>query len=157
MRALANEPTPTVMAVDLDGDRAVGRGRGEHADVAGLDAGFLEEVEHAGGELELFGDAATVNEWPTAMSDSGTIVGRVVQRAGDRVAVRAGGGVAEHTVHGRLDRVAHHVLPLAGLVVRIGPRQAEHVGEEPLGQAVAAHDALRQRLAGGGEAMARRW
>ena len=86
------------------------------------------------------------------MSDSGTIVGRVVQRAGDGVAVRAGGGVAQHTVHRGFDGVAHHVLPLAGLVVGVGPRQPEHVGEEALGQAVAAHDALRQCLAGGGEA-----
>ena len=29
----------------------------------------------------------------------------------------------------------------------IGPRQPEHVGEEPLGEAMPAHDQLRQCLA----------
>ena len=36
------------------------------------------------------------------------------------------------------------MLPLAGLLVGVGPRQPEDVGEEALGEAVAAHDPLGQ-------------
>ena len=43
--------------------------------------------------------------------------------------------------------VGDDVLPLAGLLVGLGPREPEDVGEEPLGQAVAAHDLLGQRAA----------
>ena len=43
------------------------------------------------------------------------------------------------------------MLPLAGLVVGVGPGQTEHVGQEPLGQPVATHDGLGERHAGGGE------
>ena len=56
--------------------------------------------------------------------------------------MRARGGLAEQAVDGLLDVVAHHVLPLAGLVVGLGPRQLEDVGEEALGEAVPAHHAL---------------
>ena len=34
------------------------------------------------------------------------------------------------------------MLPLAGLVVGLGPREPEHVGQEPLGDAMPAHHAL---------------
>ena len=44
------------------------------------------------------------------------------------------------------------MFPLAGLVVRLGPGQLEHVGEEQLGEAVASHDALTQPSPGVGEA-----
>ena len=44
------------------------------------------------------------------------------------------------------------MLPPAGLVVRLGPRQVEHVGEEPLGQPVAPDDALGQGPPALGEA-----
>ena len=44
------------------------------------------------------------------------------------------------------------MLPLAGFLVGIGPRQLEDVGEEPLGQPVAAHDPLGEPLTVGGEA-----
>ncbi len=43
------------------------------------------------------------------------------------------------------------MLPLAGLLVGLGPRQPEDVGEEALGQAVAAHDPLGQPHARRGE------
>ena len=36
------------------------------------------------------------------------------------------------------------MFPLAGLVVRLGPAQLEHVGEEHLGEAVAPHDAFAE-------------
>jgi len=52
--------------------------------------------------------------------------------------------MAEHVRHRRLDRFAHHVFPLARFVVRLGPRELQDVGEEPLGEAVAAHHPLGQ-------------
>ena len=51
---------------------------------------------------------------------------------------------------------ADHVLPLPGLVVGLGPRQLQDVGEEALGEAVAAHDPLGERRPGVGEADAGR-
>ena len=54
---------------------------------------------------------------------------------------------AEELVHRLLDRLAHDVLPLAGLVVGLRPRQVQDVGEEALGEAVAAHDLGGQQLA----------
>ena len=41
-----------------------------------------------------------------------------------------------------------HVLPLAGFLVGVGPGEPEDVGEEPLGEAVTAHDPLSEALAG---------
>ena len=38
------------------------------------------------------------------------------------------------------DLLAHHVLPAACLVVHVFPLEADHVGEEALGEAVLAHD-----------------
>jgi hypothetical protein len=38
------------------------------------------------------------------------------------------------------------MFPLAGLVVRFGPGQAEQVGEEPFGEAMAADHSLGQGL-----------
>ncbi len=66
--------------------------------------------------------------------------------------MRTGGRTAEHAIHRLLDGIADDVLPLACLVVGIGPRQPEHVGEEPLGEAMTANDELRQRLTSGTEA-----
>ena len=43
------------------------------------------------------------------------------------------------------------MLPPAGLVVRLGPRQVEHVGEESLGETVAPDDALGEGPAAFGE------
>ncbi len=132
-------------AVDLDGGRAVGRHRGDLADRAREHRALLEEVEQALGELELLGDAAHRERLADLDGVEGA-GGRVelVARTGDRVAVRAGGGLAEHPVEGLFDLGGDDVLPLARLLVGVGPREAEHVGEEALGEAVAAHD-------GGGE------
>jgi len=65
--------------------------------------------------------------------------------------VGAGGGVAEHPGEGPLDGLGDDVLPLAGLDVRVGPRQVEDVGEEALGESVAAHDPFGEAGAVGGE------
>ena len=106
-----------------------------------------EEVEQARSELELLGDP--VDRERVADLDVGQRheVGLEVQRPGNRVAVRACRRAAEHAVHRLLDGVADDVLPLAGLVMSVGPRKPEHVGEEPLGETVTAHDQLRERLA----------
>ena len=56
--------------------------------------------------------------------------------------MRAGGGTAEQPVHRLFDVVAHDVLPLAGLVVRFGPRQLQDVGQETLGEPVATYHTL---------------
>ena len=85
---------------------------------------------------------------PTSTSASGRRALLDVVGARDRIAVRARGRVAEQAVDRRLDALADHVLPLAGLVMGLGPRQAEDVGEEALGETVAAHDPLGQRAAG---------
>jgi hypothetical protein len=52
--------------------------------------------------------------------------------------------VVEQAVDGPLDRLGDDVLPLAGLDVRVGPREPEDVGEQALGQPVAADDPLGQ-------------
>ena len=69
-------------------------------------------------------------------------VGFDVVAARDRVAVRARGRLAEQAVHRDLDVLADHVLPLARLVVRLGPRQLQHVGQEAFGQSVPSDDLL---------------
>ena len=61
-------------------------------------------------------------------------------------------GVAHEAGEGGFDRLGDDVLPLAGFRVGLGPGEAEHVGEEALGQAVAAHHALGQPRAVVGEA-----
>ena len=64
-------------------------------------------------------------------------------RAGDdRVAVRAGLGVADRREHALLEHRRHRVLEALGLLVDLVPGHAQDVGEEALDQAVAAHDAL---------------
>ena len=45
-----------------------------------------------------------------------------------------------------LDRLADDVLPAARLVVGLGPRQLQDVGEETLGETVAAHDPFAELL-----------
>ncbi len=62
------------------------------------------------------------------------------------------GGVAEYTVHGLFDGSAHNVFPPSCLVVGIGPRQAEKIGEEAFGDSVTAHGPKRDHLPGRGEA-----
>ena len=65
-------------------------------------------------------------------------------RSGDRIAVRAGRRVAEQLDQPGLDVVGDHVLPAARLPVHLGPLEPDDVDEQPLGQAVLAHDLLRQ-------------
>src|SRR5690606_10119319 len=58
------------------------------------------------------------------------------------------GGAAEQLVHLALDRLAHHVLPPAGLLVCLLVRHADDVDKEKLGEAVLAHDGDRLRAPG---------
>ena len=79
--------------------------------------------------------------------------GRAAQlvEAGDRVAVRRDGRVVEQLHELALHRLAHHVLPAAGLGVHELPLEPDHVDEQPLGQPVLAHHRHRAAAAGVGQ------
>ena len=55
-------------------------------------------------------------------------------------------GIAQQFVDRLLDRVADHVFPTARLVVGVGPRELQDVGEEALGEAMPADDSLTELL-----------
>ncbi len=74
--------------------------------------------------------------------------------AGDRVAVRAGGGVAEQLDEAALDLVGDHLLPPDRLLVGAVPGEPEDPDQEVLDQPVAADQALGQAPAGLGERQA---
>ncbi len=61
----------------------------------------------------------------------------------DRVAVRAGRRVADGGAHALLELRRHRVLEPLRLLVHVVPRNAQHVGQEALDQAVPADDPLR--------------
>ena len=84
---------------------------------------------------------------PAPTSASGRVAdgGRRRVRARDRVAVRAGGGVAQQLDQAGLDVVGDHVLPAPRLAVHLVPLEPDDVDQEALGQAVLAHHLLRQR------------
>ena len=58
----------------------------------------------------------------------------------DRVAVGAGGGVADRGAHPLLQHRRHRVLDPLRLLVHLVPGDAEDVGEEALDHPVAADD-----------------
>ena len=60
----------------------------------------------------------------------------------DRMAVGAGGRVADGRPNVGLEARGHRVLEPFGLLVDVVPRHAHDVGEEPLDQSVARHDLL---------------
>ena len=148
MRALAKAPTPTwrpsISTVSVpSGDAAV-----MTPSLPGSRALASRNSSRPGRELELLGDPGDREALADGDGGERTGVRLDVVRPGDRVAVGARGRAAEQAVHRLLDRLAHDVLPLAGLVVGLGPRQVQDVGEEALGEAVAAHDLGGQQLAG---------
>ena len=69
----------------------------------------------------------------------------------DRVAVGRLGRVVEQLEQPALDGLAHHVLPAARLLVHQLPVEPDHVGEQPLGQAVLAHHPHGQAVPLAGE------
>ena len=69
----------------------------------------------------------------------------------NRVAVRAGFGMAQERADALVQLGADDVFELAGLVVGLGVIDGESVFEEALGQAVAADDVARAAGAGVGE------
>ena len=80
----------------------------------------------------------------------GAVAGRLAtapapnsSRPGNRVAVGRAGRLAEQLVDLLLDRLAHHVLPAAGLVVGLLVGHADDVDQQQLGEAVLAHDGDR--------------
>jgi hypothetical protein len=64
----------------------------------------------------------------------------------DRVAVRAGLGVADHRQHARLELLGDAHLEGLGLLVDLVPRDAHDLDQERLDEAVAAHDVLGDAL-----------
>ena len=60
--------------------------------------------------------------------------------AGDGIAVRIDGGMAEHGVHAVDQAVGHHVLELLGVVVDVGPAHAHDLDQELLDQAMTPQD-----------------
>ena len=86
----------------------------------------------------------------------------LVARPGDRVAVRAGRGVAEQRDELLLDVGRDRVLPAVGLLVDLLPLEPDDVDEQPLGEPVAADDgdgdlaALRREPEACGRRAARR-
>src|SRR5665647_2187314 len=84
-------------------------------------AGEHDERHHA--VQELLGDALLTQ----------------LGQARDRVAVRRVPRVVELLDQPLLHPVAHHVLPAARLLMHVRPLQADHVREQPLGEAVLAH------------------
>ena len=142
---LANEPMPTwwpsiSTVVVPSGDAAVTTPLrpGRMADSS-------RNSSRPGANSSSSGMRDTVNSVPTGEGVEGDGVGRLVVRA-------RGSGCRAGRWSGRRARgswrastgVGDDVLPLPGLGVGVGPRQPEDVGEEALGQAVAAHDLLGQ-------------
>ena len=78
-------------------------------------------------------------------------VSRFVSGARNRVAVRTGRRVTKKFVHGAFYRLAQHVFPAAGFVMRLRPRQLEDISEEAFGQTMAADDALGEATSGSGQ------
>ena len=69
----------------------------------------------------------------------------------DRVAVRAGLGMAEHLVEAGLDPRRDRALQPGRLLVRLGPAEPDHRGQQPLEQCVATEDRVGGRAAGVGQ------
>ncbi len=119
---------------------------GEHALEPRLEAGRLQIVQQV---LGLVLEAQHANRG--AELDVGERHAREARAGDDRVAVRAGLGVADRGEHALLEHRRHRVLEALGLLVDLVPGNAEHVGQEALDQAVAADDALGVRGAAVGE------
>ena len=152
MRALANAPTPTclpsISTVSVpSGDAAVIVPAFPGCSALASRNSSRPGVNSSSSVMRLI-----VNPSPTVTFGQRARLALDVLRARDRVAVRARRRAAEEAVHRLLDGLAHDVLPLAGLVVGLGPRQVQDVGEEALGEAVPAHDLGGEQLPVGGEA-----
>src|SRR2546423_1443834 len=124
---------------------------------AGVDPGRVELPQHLGVGLHALADApdddraGQAREGQVALAVPAGVGGRVgveLFEPGDRVTVRRAGRPAEQLVDLGLDRVAHHVLPPARLLVRRLVGQADDVDEQQLGEAVLAHHGDRIRPAG---------
>src|ERR1044072_7921966 len=149
-----------VLAADLD-RVAVALGRAHVHGLARHDTDVLELGHQVRVELDVFGDAADLDlaaATPGDLVDAhqvaldrrcGLALAELVQ-AGDRVAVRGRGGVAEQLDELALHGLAHHVLPAAGLAVDVLPLQADHVDQEAPGEPGLAHHRDGERAGAGG-------
>jgi hypothetical protein len=121
----------------------VGRGDDDALVVGGRDLALEAGVEARGLEVvqQLLGLVLEAQD-----DDVGADLDVREQRAlladalDDRVAVRAGGGVADRCPHPLLQHRAHRVLDPLGLLVDLVPGDVEDVGEEALDHPVAADD-----------------
>ena len=100
-------------------------------------------------ELELLADACDGDPPRLGVAASRTVGAdvRLALRARDRVAVRARHRVAEQLDELLLDVGRDRVLPPVGLAVHLLPLEPDHVGEQPLGEPVPAHDGRREAAA----------
>src|SRR5215471_3404547 len=127
------------------------RGRRHVQEVAGPQASRIELPHQLSVGLHLLADAVHshdrvgVRRGCREGQQSGCRVDRgewetELLEAGDRVAVWTHQGLVEQREDAPLHRVAHDVFPAAGLDVQVFPIQADHVGEQPFGEPVLAHD-----------------
>ena len=107
-------------------------------------------------DLDLLADAPDDDRAGLPICESGVDVppSTLWLRAGDRVAVRAGGRVAEQQDELLLDVGRDRVLPAVGLAVHLLPLEPDHVDEQAFGEPVAPHDRGRHLAALVGEAQA---
>jgi len=109
----------------------------------------VQLAQHAGIGLHALADplddhrAGQAREGQVALAVTGRLAGRVLvvelREPRDRIAVGRAGRPAEQLPHLGLDRVAHHVLPTAGLLVRLLVGQPDDVDQQELGEPVLAH------------------
>ena len=144
MRSLAKPPMPTW----LPSISTVVVPSGEEAVMIPWAPGITEEPSRKSSRPSVNSSSSVMrgDYEPLAHLDLGQCLGwgGLVGGTRDGVAVGAGGGIVEHPHHGLLHQGGDDVLPLASLGVGVGPRQAQHLGKEHLGQTVAAHHPLGQ-------------
>ena len=122
-------------------------------DVPRPDAVLLEERQQPRVLLRLLGDSQDRHR-AAARRIGQRNAGRALRRvavARDRVAVRAGRRAAEQLVDAVGDPVAERVLEVMSLLIGLGPAEADHLGQQPLGQRVASEGALGGLAAAIGE------
>jgi hypothetical protein len=106
----------------------------------GQEAAVLQQLERLVVALERLRDAHDVHRSDRRVGEQDRVrVLRLVARAGDRVAVRAGARVAELLDQLGLDVGGDDAVVPGRLVVHLPPLEPDEVGEHPFHQPVAAH------------------
>ena len=118
--------------------------------VADPDPARLEVAQHVGVGVRDAHEAPALTGVERLQRAGVSLLDREV-RAGDRIAVRVVGRVAELGRDPRLEVLGEDVLERLGLLVHAVPRHPEVLGEVELEQPVVAQHLERDALAGGGE------